>query len=148
MTPDELAQEIRNIFSECAQKHLPRKRNHNKPWITTETLGAIATRKILKQEHGNTSSDYKEANSTVKSFIKRGKRLHQEQKLNQIETLVFSNKHKEMYSQINALTREFRPRLNVIKDKNGNALTDQEKIGERWAEYCCEMYDSSEIIPP
>ncbi|GFS10883.1 endonuclease-reverse transcriptase [Elysia marginata] len=61
---------------------------------------------------------------------------------------MFSNKHKEMYSQINALTREFRPRLNVIKDKNGNALTDQEKIGERWAEYCREMYDSSEIIPP
>ncbi|GFR66241.1 endonuclease-reverse transcriptase [Elysia marginata] len=61
---------------------------------------------------------------------------------------MFSNKHKEMYSQINALTREFRPRLNVTKDKNGNALTDQEKIDERWAEYCREMYDSSEIIPP
>ncbi|GFS24338.1 endonuclease-reverse transcriptase [Elysia marginata] len=53
-----------------------------------------------------------------------------------------------MYSQINALTREFRPRLNVIKDKNGNAHTDQEKNGERLAEYCCEMYDSSEIISP
>ncbi|GFS09706.1 endonuclease-reverse transcriptase [Elysia marginata] len=141
MTPDELAQEISNIFSECAQKHLPRKRNHNKPWVTTETLGAIATRKILKQVHGITSSDYKEANSTVKSLIKRDKRLHQEQKLNQIETLMFSNKHKEMYSQINALTREFRPRLNVIKDKNGNALTDQEEIVVRWAEYCREMYD-------
>ncbi|GFS04657.1 endonuclease-reverse transcriptase [Elysia marginata] len=58
---------------------------------------------------------------------------------------MFSNKHKEMHSQI---TREFRPRLNVIKDKNGNALTDQEKIGERWAEYCREMYDSSKIISP
>ena len=146
MTPDELAQEIGTILTETAEKHLPRKRTANKPWITTETLMAIDTRKAIKQRKGITSYEYREANTHVKQLIKRDKKDQFEQKLNKIETLFTTKRHKEMHSEINDLTKEFRPKLNVIKDKNGNSLTEQEKIGQRWAEYCREMYDSPEIL--
>ena len=48
-----------------------------------------------------------------------------------------------MHKEINNLTNEFKPRLSTIKDTNGTPLNDPEKIADRWAEYCKEMYDGN-----
>lgn len=31
--------------------------------------------------------------------------------------------------------------MNTIQDKNGNGLTEEKEIMERWTEYCSEMYN-------
>ena len=38
------------------------------------------------------------------------------------------NKSREMYEEINNLTKSFQPRLGVIKDKYEKTLTESEKI--------------------
>ena len=56
------------------------------------------------------------------------------------------NKSREMYEEINNLTKSFQPRLGVIKDKYGKTLTDSEKILGRWKEYCADMYSEDSQI--
>ena len=47
-----------------------------------------------------------------------------------------------MFTGINELTRSYKPRLSVMKYKDGKTLTEADKISIQWAEYCGEMYDS------
>ena len=56
------------------------------------------------------------------------------------------NKSREMYEEINNLTKSFQPRLGVIKDKYGKTLTESEKILGRWKEYCADMYSCDSQI--
>lgn len=45
-----------------------------------------------------------------------------------------------MFKQIKTLIRKFKPKTLTIEDKNGNILWEQEKVLERWREYCTELY--------
>ena len=54
------------------------------------------------------------------------------------------NKSREMYEEIKSLTKTFQPRLGVIKDENGNTLTESEKIIDRWQRYCEGMYSENQ----
>ena len=61
-------------------------------------------------------------------------------KCNKIEKHDDLGKDGEMFKEIGALTQEFKPSVKVITDKNGNTLTENEDIINRWKEYCSEMY--------
>ena len=50
-----------------------------------------------------------------------------------------------MYKEIESLTKTFQPRLGVIKDENGETLTETEKITDRWKRYCEEMYSDNQL---
>ena len=41
------------------------------------------------------------------------------------------NRSREMHEEIKNLTKTFQPRLGVIKDEEGNILTESEKIAGR-----------------
>ena len=56
------------------------------------------------------------------------------------------NKSREMYKEIESLTKTFQPRLGVIKDENGETLTETEKITDRWKRYCEEMYTDNQAV--
>ena len=45
MEPNEMAEEITQIYKEAAANHLPKKKITKKPWITKETIEAIEKRK-------------------------------------------------------------------------------------------------------
>ena len=55
-----------------------------------------------------------------------------------------NSKHedRQLYQKVNELTKEFRPSLKVIKDKNGQVLTENNQILGRWREYCSQMYSA------
>ena len=42
----------------------------------------------------------------------------------------------EMYKEIRTLIKKFAPELNVIKDANGETLTENDDILARWKEHC------------
>ena len=51
----------------------------------------------------------------------------------------------EMHQKIKQMTNKSKIKTNMgcIKDRNGNILSDKEKIAERWVEYIRELYDDN-----
>ena len=50
MEPNEMVEEITQIYKEAAANHLLKKEFTKKPWITKETIEAIEKRKTTKQK--------------------------------------------------------------------------------------------------
>ena len=132
--PNEMAEEITQIYKEAAANHLPKKEITKKPWITKETIEAIEKRKTTKQKNGYSTTEYREAQKHVKQLLKRDKKDFLHPTLFDIETPQAKLKHKKMFEGINNLTKKFTPRLSVIKDKHNKVLTDSEEISRRWTE--------------
>ena len=88
--------------------------NHQKK---TKTIETIEKRKTTKQKNGYSITEYREAQTHVKHFLKRDKKDFLHQKIFDIETSQAKLKHKKMFEGIKNLTKNFAPRLSVIKDK-------------------------------
>ena len=67
-------------------------------------------------------------------------------KCEQIEDHMKENRSREMYKEIESLTKTFQLRLCVIKDENGETLTETEKITDIWKRYCEEMYSDNQPV--
>ena len=44
------------------------------------------------------------------------------------------------------ITAQFTPRLWVVKNKEGNIITEEQDIKHRWREYTEELYKKNEVI--
>ena len=51
---------------------------------------------------------------------------------------------RKLFNKAKEITREFQPSLKVIKDKNGEVLTENKEILDRWREYCSNMYSAAQ----
>jgi uncharacterized coiled-coil DUF342 family protein len=51
---------------------------------------------------------------------------------------------RDMFRTIRELTREFIPKTGTLKGKNGEIITEKDKILERWKEYTAELYKTNE----
>jgi hypothetical protein len=40
-----------------------------------------------------------------------------------------------LYRSINEFKKEYQPRINIIKDKNGNLLADPQNVSNRWKNF-------------
>ena len=118
--PEELAQETKKIYNETAAKHLKKTPRKKQPWISEETLNKIEQRKQTKIKCGLNSAVYKTIAKEVKQLCKRDKKDYLIGKCEKIEQHMKSHRSREMYEEINSLTKTTQPRLGVIKDENGN----------------------------
>ena len=82
----------------------------------------------------------------VKQLCRNDKKSFLIAKCTKIEDHMKENKSREMYEEINNLTKNFQPRRGVIKDKYGKTLTESKKILSRWKEYCADMYSGDSQI--
>ena len=137
--PEELANEIRDIMAEAAEKHINKKKKVNQPWISKTTLDLIEERKVLK---GMKDKDdrYRLKYKEVKSSYKADKRMYLDRKCAKIEECKRRNDSRGMFEEIKSMTSSYKPRLGVIKDAAGQTLTESEDILGRWREYCEDMY--------
>ena len=56
-------------------------------------------------------------------------------KITEIESNRRNRRAREQYRGINEVRKGFRPRTNMIRDKNGVVLVNESEIKERWREY-------------
>jgi hypothetical protein len=49
-----------------------------------------------------------------------------------------------MYINIKRQTKSYKPRTNICKDKNGNIISDKEKIIERWKEHFNDLLNNQQ----
>jgi hypothetical protein len=63
------------------------------------------------------------------------KREYLKGKINELET---SNKNKNirnLYGGINEFKKGYQPRINIMKDKNGNLLADPQSVLNKWKHF-------------
>ena len=145
ITPDELWEKTKVVTLSAAKQHIPRKKGRRSDWITEETLKLIEKRRSMKEGGASVASlEYRNARKEIQRACRRDKKQHLLQKCTSIEAHSKLGNSKDMYGEIRSLTRKFKPSLNVIKDKEGNTLTESPDILGRWKEYCSELYEDEE----
>jgi hypothetical protein len=56
-------------------------------------------------------------------------------KINELETNNKNKNIRDLYRGINEFKKAYQPRINVIKDENGNLLTDPQSVLNRWKNF-------------
>ena len=75
-------------------------------------------------------------NTTIRRACRKDKERFTEDKCELIVGLCKQGRTSEMYKEIRTLIKKFTPKLNVIKDANGETLTENDDILARWKEHC------------
>ena len=104
---------------ETATKHLKKRAKKKQPWMTEETLNKIEERKKTKTQSGIKSGKYKTVAKEVRHLCRQDKKNYLNRKCQKIEEHMKENRSREMYEEINKLTKPFKPRLGTIKDEKG-----------------------------
>ncbi|GFR75769.1 endonuclease-reverse transcriptase [Elysia marginata] len=137
--PEELANKAKEIFTE-ASKHLKTKQQKKQKWLSDEALQKMQERRMAKSK-GLHHEDYKKKVREVKQIIRRDKKKYTEDKCEQIENnFSKKNRSRDAYNIIKNLTKTFQPKSIVIKDENGNVLTESGQILDRWKRYSENMF--------
>ena len=131
---------------ETAEKHLSNRRVKKQPWMSESTLNTIKERKETKTTNGAHNNVYRTIAKEVKQECRKDKKNYLIGKCKQIEDHMKENRSREIYKEIESLTKIFQPRLGMIKDENGETLTKTEKITDRWKRYCEEMYSDNQPV--
>ena len=86
----------------------------------------------MAKSKGQHHEDYKKKAREVKQITRRDKKKYIEDKCEQIENNFSKNRSRDAYNIIKSLTKTFQPKTVVIKDENGNVLTESRfSIGGR-----------------
>jgi hypothetical protein len=65
----------------------------------------------------------------------RRRRKYLKGKINELETNNKNKNIRELYRGINELEKRYQPRINIIKDENGNLLADSQNVLNRWKNF-------------
>jgi hypothetical protein len=60
------------------------------------------------------------------------KREYLKGKINQLETNSKKKNNRDLYRSINKFKKEYQPRINIVKDENGNLLADPQSVLNKW----------------
>lgn len=82
---------------------------------------------------------YRELRRREKRIHKERKRKHKNKKFEELESLQNQHKARKFYQNINNGIKEFKPRINMVRDRDGIIISDKCKIIDRWREYFSEM---------
>ncbi|XP_071508162.1 craniofacial development protein 2-like [Diadema antillarum] len=146
MSPNDLWEETKEATLTTAKKHLSRRRRKKSEWISEETLNLIEKRRSMKEEGVSIASlEYRNATKDIKRACRKDKRQYLLNKCCSIEAHSKAGNSKAMYGEIKNLTKKFKPSLNVIKNKEGNILTETNDVLDRCKEYCRELYEDEEV---
>ena len=91
--PDDIANEIKCISTETAQKHLRKSERKE------ETLGKVKHRKEAKRTSGAHSNNYKAIAKEAKQVCRKDKEKYLTRKCQKIKDLMKENKSREMHNE-------------------------------------------------
>jgi hypothetical protein len=97
------------------------------------------TGKKKRSESKDLNKHYNYLCRKVKRQAKRDKETFINEMCNAVENNRNQNKTREVYESIRKITGKPSPKVNTIKNKNGNLLSDTEEIIKRWKEYFEEL---------
>lgn len=131
-------------MNETAMEVLGKARTRKQPWMTQDILNACDKRRELKAKRfidSDKEKEYRNANIKVRKEIKKAKEEFLEQKCQEIQQGFEENNSKKAFDTIKQLNRKKSTKQPGIEDANGNLLTENSKIQERWTQYVKELYN-------
>ena len=145
----EICDSFTNIVKETAKKVLGTTKTTKKPWITPEILKKCDTRREQKGKRFTNDDEmtkYKKLNKVIKREILEAKDNWLKEQTLEIEKNLKCHNTRKAYALVKSLTTTKKPRVNVIEDKNGKLLTNNEEVIERWREYCHGLYNHTAVV--
>ena len=120
-----------------------RRRRREKPWITNEILDLCDIRRGLKNNKSTAEgrAEYRKINKTIRREMKKAEEQWIADQCENIEDNLSRNNTKEAFKVVKDLTQVKTTKVNTIQDKNGNTITEEKEIIQRWTEYCSELYN-------
>jgi hypothetical protein len=131
---------IRENIKISAKENLGyQKLKHNKPWFDDECSKLIDQRKQVKLQWLQNPNQINRDNlqnlrHETSRIFRNKKREYLKGKINELET---SNKKniRDLSRGINEFKKCYQPRINIIKDENGNLLADPQSVLKRWTNF-------------
>ncbi|KAJ4435792.1 hypothetical protein ANN_18411 [Periplaneta americana] len=89
----------------------------------------------VEEKRDNYFNERREASRTLRNK----KRGYLKEKLNEVETNSKNKNIRDLYKGIKEFKNGYQPRVNVIKDENGDLLADSPSILNRWKNYFAQL---------
>lgn len=90
--------------------------------------------------------EYKKIKNETINLCRKAKDLWLLENCKDIEYFLTKNNTDKEYNRIKSLEYKPRTKSNIVRDKYGNLLFENEKVAGRWKEYIEELYQEEDII--
>jgi hypothetical protein len=142
---------IRDSVNTSAKENLGYNRlKYNEPWFDDEYSKLIdqekqATLQLLQnpsQINGDNLQNFR--HETNRTFRNK-KREYLKDKINDLVTNNRTKNIRDLYRGINEFRNGYQPRINIIKDENGNLLADPHSVLNRWKNFFNQVLNVHEV---
>ncbi|CAF1527450.1 unnamed protein product [Adineta ricciae] len=159
---EEYASEIAKAIKNAAESTIPARKISRKPWISEETLKLADDKRKLRLEKDVSIEHarlYKDFCRKVKKSARQDKENWIQNQCEEVDKGLQIGNTRQAFSLIKVLKNKFVPRLNVIRNAEGEMLQSKDEITKRWTQYCSNLYkdhgggnevikELEEITPP
>ena len=142
-TPNELWEQTKEAISKAAQKNLPKPKKSRSSWLSDEVGKLADERRLIKAKGLQSSRDkkqYKDLSRRIQRRTRQDKQAFLEKKCKEVESHSLSNHSKDLFKAVKEITGKKTPKLNVVKAEDGEILTEDNQIKQRWKQYCQGLY--------
>ena len=149
---EEHSQHVQDIFIETSRTTLGYRSRKRKQWIREETWETIEKRRMIKQkllacaetEKETLQQQYREAHHMVKKRTRADKRAFLDNLAEEAQTAADSGDTRSLYKITKQLSGKVTSTSNIVKDKNGKTLTNEQDQRSRWAQHFKEVLNREE----
>ena len=144
----------KEAWTETCKEVVGYKKSDQKPWISSETLAKVETRRTIKNKVNNSRTRtlkqealtrYQLANEEVKKSARKDKRAYYDRLATEAEEAAGARNMKAMFDTMKKLSNRPAKTSMPVKDKEGTVLNTTQQQLDRWAEHFKELLNQ---IPP
>jgi hypothetical protein len=117
-----------------------KKYERNEEWFDQECREVIKAKrdarlKCIQRYTRTNQEEYNKIRIAAARVCRRKKREVLKRKVDAIVEHHTKNENKQFYKRIQEVTQDFKPSINVCRNKDGKILTENEDVQRRWKEY-------------
>lgn len=138
-------EKIENAIKVATRKHLSKHaRRSGKEWLDQDCRKEIEKRKILRHKLLQSGKEadkinYQEQRRKTKKLCREKKRAATENKIKAIEGKYKNKEIRNFYRDVKEMRKGYQARTVHYKNKEGNLISNEEEVVERWKEYFDEL---------
>ncbi|XP_042885530.1 craniofacial development protein 2-like [Penaeus japonicus] len=149
--PCELWENPKGILKEVAEKHIPKRKSEKRnPWLSQGAILIAEKRKEIKKKRmtESTRRQYRQLNSKFQNQARKDKNKYYSDICQDIEISNNTGRSRNMFKKIRELAGKFTAKQSkAIKEENGEIVSEQDQVSERWKEYTRKLYEKDVGMP-
>ena len=132
--PEELQTNAYIIVQEAVTKTISTKKKCKKAkWLSEEALHTAQERREAKSKREK--EIYTQLNAEFQRIARRDKKAFLSEQCKQVEENNRKGKTRDLFKKMGDIKGTFHVRMDMIKDRNSEDLTEAEEVKKRWQEY-------------